>query len=157
MVDLKKYGVLKEKNRNYENIAYVMALVYNVCEKRVSGLLAGYNMSLAQFNVLMVLGYQTDGEAITQAEIGQKLIVSPGSITRLVDKLKFEKLISVVQNKENRRQNLVKITAKGMDLLEKIWPLYDGMMKEMIDLIPASKQDGFSKMLCDWLEKLMKG
>ncbi|OPZ79439.1 MAG: HTH-type transcriptional regulator MhqR [Alphaproteobacteria bacterium ADurb.Bin438] len=155
MADFRKYGIKQEKGRDYENIAYVMALVYNICEKRINKFLEEYGLSLSQFNVLMLLK-SMEGEAVNQLEIGRRLIVTQGSITRLVFKLGQEKLIEVKQNKKNRRENLVKISKKGEDLLEEIFPKYDEIVKGMIDMIPSENHSVMSKILSDWFFKLQE-
>lgn len=156
MTDFRQYGILPEKGRDYENIAYVMALVYNTCEKKIAKLLSGYNISTAQLNVLLAVRTHGGDEGINQVEIGKRLIVSPGGITRLIDKLVKEKYLTVKQNKNNRRENLVKITQKGSDLIDMIWPGYDDLLKSITNIIPKSKQKEFAAILADWFEKLQE-
>lgn len=154
MVDFRQYGIIPERERDYENIAYVMALVYNMCEKKIAKLLAEYKISIAQYNVLLVTKSQAQSEGITQVEIGKRLIVSPGGITRLIDKLVKEKLLIVKQNKNNRRENLVNITSKGLKLIDAIWPSYDKLMREFTNMIPKAKQKEFASILANWFTKL---
>ncbi|MDR2018940.1 MAG: MarR family transcriptional regulator [Syntrophobacterales bacterium] len=154
MVNLKKYGIDPLKKRDYENVAYVMALIYNMSTKRINKFFRAYGVTLQQFNVLMAVRFQNEGKGLNQKEIGSHLIVSPGSITRLTDNLMKEKMLVVSQNKNNRRENIVKITPKGRNFIETVWPGYDRMMREIVDLVPKANQAFLSKVLSDWLEAL---
>lgn len=154
--NLREYGIFAEKDRPYENVAYVMALVYQICEKRIARVLAGYGISPEQFNVLTVLRFLQNGDGMSQVEIGKHLIVSAGSITRLVDKLSKEKLVTVRQNKNNRRENIVKITQSGCSLIDRAWPEYDGAVKSMVGLVPADKQKELADILAAWFLELQK-
>lgn len=154
--DFRQYGIDPSKDRNYENIAYVMALVYHLCEKRISRLLAPYEISPEQYNVLMALRFQEDGRGMTQTGIGRHLIVSPGSITRLVDKLSKRNLLTVVQNPRNRRENIVKITEEGIALTETIWPRYDAALRDLVGRVPPQKQEELAAVLADWFFKLQE-
>ena len=156
MADFSKYGIFPEKGRNYENIAYVLALIYNICEKRVDKLLSSYNLTLAKYNLLLVVRFQAKEEGITQVEIGRRLIVTAGNITKLITALAKENLIEAKQNKNNRRENLVKITKKGFDLIEEVWPVYNSLIKEITDLIPEKDQNKLANILADWFLKLQE-
>ena len=156
MTDFRQYGILPEKGRDYENIAYVLALVYNTCEKKIAKLLSEFDLSTAQFNLLLVSRFQGGEEGISQVEISNRLIVTPGGITRIIDKLVKEKLLLVKQNKNNRRENIVKISPKGSELIDKVWPKYDGLIREITSLIPSAKQKHFASILADWFVKLQE-
>lgn len=156
MEDLRKYGIIPEKGRNYENIAYVMALIYNICEKKIANILAKYNLSTAQYNVLLAVRFQKEGKGLSQVEIGSHLIVTPSGITKIINKLFEQGLLDVSQNKENRRENLVNITKKGSDLIDDIWPIYDNAIKDMINFIPDEKQKELENILENWFKKLQE-
>ena len=155
MVDLMKYGINPLKKRDYENIAYVMALIFNVSKKRINQFFREYGITLQQFNVLMVVRFQNEGNGLTQKEIGDHLIVSPGSITRLTGSLAKEKMLMISQNKESRRENIVKITPKGSDFIETVWTGYDKLMREIVGLVPSKHHKFLSEVLSNWLDALI--
>ncbi|MFV0626684.1 MAG: MarR family winged helix-turn-helix transcriptional regulator [Alphaproteobacteria bacterium] len=156
MTDFRQYGILEEKGREYENIAYVMALIYNICEKRISKILTNHNLSTAQFNVLLMVNLYAEKEGISQVEISKHLIVTPGGITRLIDKLAKEKMLVVKQNKNNRRENLVNITPKGVELIDLVWPEYNKEVESLINLVPQEKQNDLAEILANWFTKLQE-
>lgn len=157
MINLNKYGVNQEKGRGYENIIYMLALVYSHYEKVISEYLADYKMTVGKFNILMVVRFIGKEEGISQVAIGERLIVSAGNITTLVEKLVKEGLVSRVQNPDNRRENIIRITKKGESLTEKIWPGYNDRIEKMTNLLPKKEHEYFSKNLGEWYSKLVKG
>lgn len=156
MIDLNKYGVNQQKGRKYENIIYMLALIYNRYEKIISEYLADYNMTIGKFNILMAVCYKGKEKGISQVSIGESLIVSAGNITILVEKLVKEGFVTRVQNPENRRENIIKITKKGGTLIEKIWPGYDKLIEEMTNKLPKKEHERCSKMLGEWYSNLIE-
>ncbi|WP_424245945.1 DNA-binding MarR family transcriptional regulator [Elusimicrobium posterum] len=150
MADFRNYGIEPEKGRKYENIIYVMALIYDMYMSEISHYLAQYDLSPAKFNLLMVVAYQGGAKGITQVAIGEKLIVSPGNITGLVEKLVKDGFITRTQNPQSRRENIIKITAKGQKLIDKVWPGYDALAKKMTDILPGADQANLTKILEKW-------
>lgn len=154
MADFRAYGINPEKGRKYENIVYVMALVYDAYVDRVSKYLAQYRLSPSKFNLLMIVRYQGGADGITQAAISERLIVSAGNVTGLVERLSKEGLITRKQNPENRRENRIKVTPKAEKLLDELWPGYDKLVKDLTNLVPKKDQPQLAKILEGWFEKL---
>ncbi len=154
MIDLNKYGVNQQKDRKYENIIYTLALIYNRFEKAISEYLADYDMTTGKFNILMAVCYKGKTEGISQVSIGESLIVSAGNITTLVEKLVKEGFVTRIQNPENRRENIIKITKKGAATIEKIWPGYNNLIEEMTNKLPKKEHQYCSKILGEWYSNL---
>ena len=133
MKDLSKYGILKEKGRTYENIIYVLALIYNLANQKAEEYFAQYKLNVAKFNVLMLAAFRNKGKGITQVEMAKSLIASASNITKIAEELKKRGLISRTQNPLSRRENLIRITPAGRKLIDNIWPGYDGMLKTFTD------------------------
>ncbi|MDR0291805.1 MAG: MarR family transcriptional regulator [Elusimicrobium sp.] len=159
MDNFERYGILQEKGRRYENIIYVMAMIYGMLEREISVYFQKYNFSGPKFNILMVAAFQNEGRGINQVELGRRLITTAGNVTKLVESLYKDKLITRAQNKNNRRENVVKITPRGRAFIEKLWPEYDKLLKKRTDLISAANQERMSGILKNWffdLDKIYK-
>lgn len=83
--NLRPYGINPAKGRRYENIIYVLALVYNLLQARVEKYLLPHGLSAVQFNLLMLAAYQNNGNGISQVELSKRLIASASNITKLVE------------------------------------------------------------------------
>jgi DNA-binding MarR family transcriptional regulator len=82
---------------------------------------AAYEITTAQYNVLRILrGAGCDGHP--RCEIAVRMVERAPDITRLVDRLEKQKLVTRDRSDEDRRQSVTSITQKGLDLLDRIDP-----------------------------------
>lgn len=156
MKNLSQYGILPEKNRPYENITYVMALIYNHINAQAEKYFAPYGLTVAKFNILMLAIYQNEGRGLNQTELANRLIASASNITKIVEQLVKRKLLTRLQNPHNRRENIIKPTPAGRKLAEEAWPGYNTLVKKLTDKIPAAQRKTAKEVLHTWLTNLQK-
>lgn len=153
---LKAFGIEVGKGKYYEEIAHSMALLYNLIEAKVSSYLSRFGLTTAKFNVLMILEHQARHEGMSQVDISKHLIVTASNTTRLLDKLEKEGLAQRSALKNDRRVKTIKITPKGSQLLDRAWPGYESLLKNLTSLLGSNDQKILSNFLIKWVEKLMK-
>lgn len=78
---------------------------------------------LAWYDVLLELN-RTDGGQLRQFEIGDKVLLSKYNVSRLLDRLEQEGMVSRQTCKEDRRGAHITITRRGKALVKKMWPVY---------------------------------
>ena len=154
--NLRPYGINPEKGRAYENITYVLALVYNLLQARVEKYLLPHGLSAVQFNLLMLAAYQNNGKGLSQVELSKRLIASASNITKLVEKSVQAGLITRQTNPQSRRENIICITKKGQNLIDEVWPEYDKLVRELTERIPSADRAQFEAILCNWFVTLQK-
>ena len=154
--NLRPYGINPEKGRDYENITYVLALVYNLLQTRVEKYLLPHGLSAVQFNLLMLAAYQNNGKGLSQVELSKRLIASASNITKLVEKSVQAGLITRKTNPQSRRENIICITPKGQALIDKVWPGYDQLVKGLTEKIPAQNRPQMEQILKDWFVALQE-
>src|SRR5882757_9799188 len=115
-MSLKAFGVSEGQKKYYEEAVYSVTLIHNVLNKNISALHALYNLTPGKFNILMVIKHIGGEKGIKQVDISKNLILTPSNITKLIDKLEKEKLVSRSAPSQDRRVNIVTITAKGSKL-----------------------------------------
>lgn len=149
------YGIDPSKGRNYENITYVLALIYNTINTKVEHYLANYGLNTVQFNLLMLIAYQNKGIGLKQTQLAKFLIASASNITKSIDKLLKESLLSRTVNKKSRRENIICITPKGQQLIDSLWSGYDELVQKLT-CIPNEHRQLAEKILADWFSNLQK-
>ena len=154
--DLRAYGINPSKGRHYENIPYVLALVYSVLQARVEKQLMPYGLSAVQFNLLMLAAYQNKGKGISQVQAATHLIASASNITKLVEKSVRAGLLTRKTNPQSRRENIICIAQKGQKLVDKVWPEYDKLVKGLTEKIPSKNRPQIEQILNHWLTKLQQ-
>ena len=107
-----------------------------------------YDLTEAQFNVLFALHYAD--HALTQTELGRRLVVTRASITSLIDKLEEKGLVERRTVPGNRRSYHVIRTKKGQALFAEVEPLYRARIHHAMSGLSASEQ----KQLISLLERV---
>jgi len=77
---------------------------------------------LGWYDVLLEL--ERSGGTLRIGELGEKLVIEPYNMTRLVDRLLKAGLISRERAEEDRRGAIVALTDKGAELRRRMWPHY---------------------------------
>ncbi len=75
-------------------------------------------LTFARYEVLMLLGFSRDG-ALPITKVGERLMVHPTGITKLVDKLEQQGLVRREAHPTDRRGTLAGITPEGRELAAK--------------------------------------
>lgn len=70
------------------------------------------DLTFARYEVLMLLSFSRHG-ALPVTKMGERLLVHPTGITRLVDKLEAQGLVERSQHPDDRRSVLISINADG--------------------------------------------
>ena len=154
--NLRPYGINPEKGRVYENITYVLALVYNLLQTRVEKFLLPHGLSAVQFNLLMLAAYQNNGQGLSQVDLSKRLIASASNITKLVEKSVRAGWLTRKTNPQNRRANIICITEQGQKLIDSIWPGYDALLRSLTACIPAQEQAAMAQILDKWFFNLQQ-
>ena len=105
-----------EYHKGLINLRYtVNYLSYNFMQE-----LKKHDITESQYNVLRILrGFQNEAP-LTVGFIKERMMDKSSDVSRIVDKLFNKKLVNRIENTKDRRQKLVSITEKGLDLLNKM-------------------------------------
>lgn len=154
MTDLRTFGVSRGEGKYHEEIIYSLALLYNIVSSDITNYLKEYKLSIGKLNILIAIKHHGGEEGIRQVEVSKHLIVTPSNMTKMIDKLEKEKLVTRSALEGDRRVNIVKITPKGSDLLDSMWEGYTVRLKHAIGAISKNKQKQLAGLLTEWLEKV---
>ena len=83
--------------------------------------LHAYELSLAQMDVLSVLADAVDS-SVTCSEIAERTLITKGGITGILDRLEARGLIKRMPARDDRRSVQVRLSAKGIEFLRKLYP-----------------------------------
>jgi DNA-binding MarR family transcriptional regulator len=145
-INQSKFGSASEKA--IVNIIYTA----NFIQDAYKSALKVHGISLPQYNVLRILKGRKDNHA-TCGDLKDVMLDKNPDVTRLCDKLVEKKLIIRNFNKQNRRQILLKISDKGLQVLEDIRPYIDNMNVILKD-VPDEDFNRLSDTLDQMREKI---
>ena len=125
----------------------VLSRASKVVLEEANKLIESYKLNPTEFAVLELL-YHKGRQPIQK--IGQKILLSSGSMTYVVDKLEKKGLIERVYCTEDKRITYMSITAGGKELIEEIFPSHEKKLNELMSSLSESEQD----MAIELLRKL---
>jgi DNA-binding MarR family transcriptional regulator len=99
----------------------------------------------ATFNVLMIL--RGAGEPLCPYQIGERLLVTRGTVTGLLDSLEKRGLVRRVPHPDDRRMLLIEITPKATSLLDRMLPGHFSGEKQMMSCLSAREKDLLVELL----------
>ena len=115
-------------------------------------ILRSFGLTNAQFNILMLLKYQSADGKISQTRLSQMLLVRRPNVTGLIDRMEQSGLIRRIDDPDDRRVNYIEMTEKGADILEKSHDIYHRRLDEVMSVLPEKANDN----LCGYLEEIRK-
>jgi len=104
---------------------------------RFARLLRQHGLTPSQYNVLRILrGVHPEGHP--RCEIARRMLERAPDVTRLIDRLEKRGWVARDRSERDRRLSISRITAAGLDLLEKIGPSLEGVQRELAARLPQS-------------------
>ncbi len=108
--------------------------------------MSSFGVTPAQYNVLRILrGSHPD--ALTCSEVGLRLIDRTPDVTRLLGRLERNGYTTRERANYDRRVVEVRITEKGLDLLERMDPEVDRITKDLTDSLTPEEHVQLSHLL----------
>lgn len=131
-----------------ESTGYLLARVGSESRRRFVEALAGQDLTLAAYSVMMMLGGTTD---ITQRELAAAVGIDPRNLVPILDDLEARGLLARGAHPADRRRHAVELTEAGRTQLIHLAEI--GASAEMELLRPLSKQE--RKQLHSLLTRLL--
>lgn len=120
-------------------------------KKQATGFLNQFDLTAVQLNLMMMLGHQAgDTGGLSQARLSEMMLVNRANVTSLVDRMEKAGFVIRTAADGDRRSNIIKLTAKGKNLLKKVEPLYAKEVRRIMSPLNGGEQ----KKLIDMLERL---
>jgi len=115
-------------------------LIYHEIQKT----LKKENLTLPQLDILVCLGRV---KGLTLGEIGERLMVTGGNITGVMDRLEKSGFVYRDRDKEDRRIIRAKLTPKGVLLHKDILPIFQKKWKEIVGILDLEEQRHLNRLL----------
>lgn len=103
-----------------------------ILDKAAKRVFSPHDLTAAQFNVLNLLADQKEG--LRASDLAASLIVDPSNVTGLLKRMSRDGLVVDLENKDDRRQRIVTLTAKGRSLWSKASRDYEKSLSQLEDM-----------------------
>lgn len=139
-----------DRERGHENSEHLQLRAWlrlltcaNLIEARVrAGLRESYSITLPRFDVLSQLARARDDgnpDGLTMGELSQRMMVSAGNVTGLVDGLVSDGLVMRQAHARDRRSARVSLTSSGKDAFEAMLPTHERWIDEAFSALDAGE------------------
>ncbi len=112
-------------------------------EARLSPGLARAGLTPTQLGVLEALLHLGP---LGQRVLGDKLLMSGGNVTTVIDNLERRGLVRRERRGDDRRHVTVHLTAEGRRLISKVFPVHVGAIVEAFSALTAAEQDTLGRL-----------
>jgi DNA-binding MarR family transcriptional regulator len=137
---------VSKKHKSFVGILYLSYVLRN----KIHTLLKKFSLTSEQYNVLRILRGSLPNE-LRMKEISLRMIEQNSNVPRLVDKLEEKKLVSREISIIDKRETIVKITDKGLNLVLKI----DQPFNELVENFISLDDEGEVEKLSELIERLI--
>lgn len=149
MQDLNFYIGKQDEN---SQLIHLTGLLWGQLSSHLDKVLSKVNLNIAKFNILMIIKHVGQEKGLLQNEISSRLLVTASNITKLLDKLEIDSLITRNAKENDRRAKIIKITKKGSDLLDGIWQEYQDAIRKISPEISLVKKKELIKNMQNWAD-----
>ncbi|SHH97024.1 MULTISPECIES: MarR family winged helix-turn-helix transcriptional regulator [Virgibacillus] len=141
-------NALKEKQNNSSlKLLVVLSKAYRSLMEQVEDDIHQRGLNLTDFAVMELLYHKGPH---TLKAIGEKILLTSGSITYVVNKLENRRYIVRIPNENDRRVTFAAITEKGERLMEEIFPGHWARIEEITSGLDETEK----QLAIDLLRKL---
>ena len=137
-------------NRECTNSPFFMLMqTSKAIHERIKMEMMKHNLSITEFSVLEVLYYKGKQNI---HQIAQRVLISSGSMTYVIDKLEKKGFLERSACPDDRRAIHVSLTDKGNEWMDKVMPEHQELIDDMFRSLNAEE----SEALVQLLEKVRK-
>ena len=94
---------------------------YQAFERYSAPDLRAMGLTMTQFDVIATLGNQPP---MTCKELGEKTLVTKGTLTGVLERLESKGILERKLNPEDARSQMIRLTVEGQKLFEKVFPAH---------------------------------
>lgn len=127
-----------------------LARAYGSFARAVTLKVSEYGLTTPQFGVLEALHHLGP---LPLGELAEKLLVTGGNVTYVMDRLESQGLVTRRRSPEDRRVVLARLTDEGRGLVAEVFPGHATFVAELAGELEADEQDELRRLL----KKLGKG
>ena len=127
-----------------------LARCYVTFSRAVACKVAEYDLTAPQFGVLEALLHLGP---LSLGELAEKLLVTGGNVTYVMDRLEAQGLVARERSGDDRRVVRAHLTTKGRATIEGVFPSHVGFVRGLVQGLGADERDELRALL----KKLGKG
>lgn len=121
-----------------------LARCYSTFARSISSKVHEYGLTTPQFGILEALYHLGP---LSLGDLANKLLVTGGNVTYVMDRLEEQGLVYRQRSPEDRRIIQAKLTDKGHSLMVDVFPGHVGFIETLCGTLDAGEQDSLRALL----------
>lgn len=121
-----------------------LARCYSTYSRAVACKVAQYGLTTPQFGVLEALYHLGP---LSLGELADKLLVTGGNVTYVMDRLEDQGLVYRERSPQDRRVIQAKLTQEGRDAIAEVFPGHGAYIEKLSGHLDADEQDTLRELL----------
>lgn len=122
----------------------VLARAYTTFARSVSAKVTEYGLTPAQFGILEALHHLGP---LSLGELADKLLVTGGNVTYVMDRLEASDLVRRRRSGQDRRVIVAHLTERGRCLIGDVFPGHAAFVRAMVDPLERGEQEELRRLL----------
>lgn len=135
-------------------LIYSVGLLWGKINSTLDDVLSEFNLNVSKFNILMIIKHVGGYDGIQQNEISKRLLVTASNITKLLDKLEKEGMITRNSKKDDKRVKLIRITDYASKLLDNAWIKYSEKIELLTSNFSEKEATKQKDKIVEWLTNI---
>ena len=120
-----------------------LAECYHAFERYSAAQVREFGLTPPQFDIIATLG---NTEGMSFKELGEKTLITKGTLTGVIDRLELRGLVKRVQSKSDGRSTIVRLTRKGEDEFARIFPPHLAYLRGPFAALTEPELDQFDAL-----------
>ena len=104
---------------------------YQAFERFSAPDLRAMGLTMTQFDVIATLGNQPP---MTCKELGEKTLVTKGTLTGVLERLESKGILERKLNPEDARSQMIGLTIEGQELFERVFPFFSSVYAKRLTI-----------------------
>ncbi len=121
-----------------------LARCYSTYSRAVAGKVSEYGLTTPQFGILEALYHLGP---LSLGELAEKLLVTGGNVTYVMDRLEEQGLVYRERSPKDRRVVQAKLTTEGRDLIAGVFPGHGDFIEELSGHLDPQEQEEARRLL----------
>lgn len=131
--------------------------VNNIFVQIIKDCVESYGIQSADFNLLTCLRRNPAPYVVSPTELYQTMLFSSGGLTKVLNRLLKMELIERLDNPDDKRSKLVKLSAKGKALVEEIMPVLHKQESVMLTALSTDELGQLDQLMQKVIKTMNRG
>lgn len=126
--------------------------LHDYLQEELEQVLAPYALQKADFSILSTLRRHGEPYCLSPTELAQSMLLSSGGLTKVLSRVTEANLVERLENSEDKRSKLVKLTEHGLQVVEEIVPKLHRIEQANQTHMSAEERQTLDQLLAKWLQ-----